>query len=389
MTAPAYLDYCYGDEVKIDSFCRLPKILVTNEFYCTIPAEIKILYGLMLDRVAMSMRNNWRENGRVFIYFTIREAARLLNVGKDKAVRLFDRMETLGLIRRRKQEAQQPTRIFVQTFVDVPVEDMEEASEDAATDFAEADSVPAETPVTPAQDAAPVTPAQTDAPDAVRDGLSGLLRECAVSVRRLGDLLLGDAAPETRTSSNQTLRQPLSGSLDFPKSVQSYTDKKYTELLDYNQSIHQEGIALYEGETEAAKKEENLELLRGLIGENVDYEGLIRAYSERRNEITGYIEMMAQICCSDRREIRINQQDIPKACVQSRFEKLERKHMVYVLNCMAQIPPKIHNVRAYALSTLYNSYVILQLSPLSYKRRTWAREHYKNWHEPNEYSMFR
>ena len=25
MTAPAYLDYCYGDEVKIDSFCRLPE----------------------------------------------------------------------------------------------------------------------------------------------------------------------------------------------------------------------------------------------------------------------------------------------------------------------------------------------------------------------------
>ncbi len=44
MTAPAYLDYCYGDEAKIDSFCRLPRILVTNEFYLTVPAEIKILY---------------------------------------------------------------------------------------------------------------------------------------------------------------------------------------------------------------------------------------------------------------------------------------------------------------------------------------------------------
>ena len=55
MTATAYLDYCYGDEVKIDSFCRLPRILVTNEFYRTVPAEIKILYGLMLDRVAMSV----------------------------------------------------------------------------------------------------------------------------------------------------------------------------------------------------------------------------------------------------------------------------------------------------------------------------------------------
>ena len=56
-------------------------------------------------------------------------------------------------------------------------------------------------------------------------------------------------------------------------------------------------------------------------------------------------------------------------------------HMVYVLKCMAQIPPKVRNIRAYALSTLYNSYVILQRGPVSEKRRRWAREHYQNWHE--------
>ena len=156
-------------------------------------------------------------------------------------------------------------------------------------------------------------------------------------------------------------------------------------MLDYNQSIHQEGTASYEGDsserTEAAKKEEDLELLRGLIQDNIDYAGLLRDYPERRDVITGCVEMMAQACCSDRREIRINQQNVPKACVQSRFEKLERKHMVYVLKCMAQIPPNVRNVRAYALSTLYNSYVILQRDPMSEKCRRWAREHYKNWHE--------
>ncbi|MBP5717748.1 MAG: replication initiator protein A, partial [Abditibacteriota bacterium] len=237
MTVPAYLDYCYGDEVKIDSFCRLPRILVTNEFYRTVPAEIKILYCLMLDRVAMSMRNGLRDKeGRAFIFFTIREAARLLNVGKDKATRLFKRMETLGLIRRRKGGLKRPDLIFVQTFVEVPVEDMEEASEETATDFAEADSVPDETPETPTQseyvEQPPVseeaaTPAQIDAPDAdtdsgfqepdaVRNGLSDLLRECAASVRRLGDLLLGSDAPGSQTSPEQTSRRPIWGSLDCP-----------------------------------------------------------------------------------------------------------------------------------------------------------------------------
>ena len=407
MTASAHLDYCYGDKVKIDSFCRLPRIFVTDEFYRTVPVEIKVLYGLMLDRVAMSMRNGLRDRyGRVGIFFTIREASRLLHVGKDKAIGLFKRMETLGLILRRKQGAKRPDLILVRTFTDVPAEDAEEATEEAATDFMEAESVPVEiqeTPAqseyvderpvqeeasTPAQDAAPVTPAQTEASDAVRRGLSDLLRECAASVRRLGDLLLGSSFPGGQTSRKQTSRLPLSGTLEVPKSDRNYTDKIYTEFLHYNQSIYPEGTALYEGgaseQTAAKEKEKHLESLRGLIQDNVDYAGLLRDYPDRREEIKGYVEIMAQACCSDRREIRINQQDIPQVCVQSRFEKLERKHMAYVLKCMAQIPPNIRNVRAYALSTLYNSYSILQRDPQSEKSRRKARKRYKNWHDANE-----
>ena len=70
MTAPVYLDYFYGDEVKIDSFYRLPRVFLTDEFYRRLSTEVKYLYTLMLDRVPLSMRNGWREaDGRVFIYF--------------------------------------------------------------------------------------------------------------------------------------------------------------------------------------------------------------------------------------------------------------------------------------------------------------------------------
>ena len=408
MTASAHLDYCYGDKVKIDSFCRLPRIFVTDEFYCAVPAEIKVLYGLMLDRTAMSMRNGLRDkDGRVGIFFTIQEASRLLHVGKDKAIGLFKRMETLGLIHRRKQGAKRPDLILVRTFVE---EDMEEMPEEAATDFMEAESVPVEiqeTPAqseyvdeqpvreeaaTPAQDAAPATPAQTDAPnanpeasDAVRRGLSDLLRECAASVRRLGDLLLSPAAPGGQTSPKQTSRLPLSGTLEVPKSDRNYTDKKYTEFLHYNQSIYPEGVSSYEeggsDGTAATEKEKHLDSMRELLRDNVDYAGLLRDYPDRRKEIAGCVEIMAQACCSERPEIRINQQDWSQVCVRSVFEKLERKHIAYVLKCMAQIPPNIRNVRAYALSTLYNSYAILQRGPQSEKSRRKARKRYKNWHE--------
>ena len=110
----------------------------------------------------------------------------------------------------------------------------------------------------------------------------------------------------------------------------------------------------------------------------------MRDYPNRRGKIANYVEIMAQACCSDRREIRINRQDFPQVCVRSVFEKLERKHIEYVLKCMAQISPKVRNIRAYALSTLYNSYAILQRGPLSWRSRKNGRKHYKNWHEADE-----
>ena len=398
------LDYFYGDKVTVDSFCRLPRIFVTDEFYRTIPAEIKVLYSLMLDRVAMSMRNNWREDGRVFIYFTLEEAMRRVHAGRHKAIGLFRRMETLGLIRRRKQERGKPDRIFVREFREV--ENWEEPpAEDAASvdilpetaDIAETPVAVTETNEAPAQVdtrsacADSEANADSETPKAVQSGLCGLLHECAAGVRRLGDLLLGGGVPEAQTSRNETSRLPFSGSQDFPKPHPNYTNTKYKELFDYNQSIHRERTAITLREEDddseqakAARKEEHLENLRGLIQDDVDYVGLMRDYPKHREEITGYVEIMAQCCCSDRREIRIDQQDFPQACVRSVFEKLERRHMEYVLKCMAHVPPNIRNIRAYALSTLYNSYAILQRGPLSWRSRKNGRKHYKNWHEADE-----
>ena len=112
--------------------------------------------------------------------------------------------------------------------------------------------------------------------------------------------------------------------IGFPTEMMFHS--KYKELLDYNQSIYPEGAALYEedddsDQAKAARKEEHLELLRELIRDNIDYDGLMRDYPNRRREIANYVEMMAQACCSDRREIRINQQDFPQVCVCSAFEK--------------------------------------------------------------------
>ena len=81
MATAICLDYFYGDKVKMKRFIRMPRALL-DEVYSDIPAEVKCLYTLMLDRVSLSMRNAWRDNdGRVYIYFTLKDTERQLKVG--------------------------------------------------------------------------------------------------------------------------------------------------------------------------------------------------------------------------------------------------------------------------------------------------------------------
>ena len=81
MPEPAMLDYFYGDEAEQYTFYRIPKVLFTDPAYRRISSDAKILYGLMLDRMGLSVRNGWLDDcQRVFIYFTLEDALEYLTV---------------------------------------------------------------------------------------------------------------------------------------------------------------------------------------------------------------------------------------------------------------------------------------------------------------------
>ena len=64
--------YYYGNEADQYTFYRLPKALFTNPRYKDLSDGAKILYGLMLDRMGISVKNGWMdEKNRVYIVFTL------------------------------------------------------------------------------------------------------------------------------------------------------------------------------------------------------------------------------------------------------------------------------------------------------------------------------
>ena len=61
--------YYYGYEAEQFSFYRIPKLLVTDERFRSISTDAKLLYGLMLDRMSLSIKNGWTDDlGRVYIF---------------------------------------------------------------------------------------------------------------------------------------------------------------------------------------------------------------------------------------------------------------------------------------------------------------------------------
>ena len=118
MPEPAMLDYFYGDEAEQYTFYRIPKVLFTDPAYRRISSDAKILYGLMLDRMGLSVRNGWLDDcQRVFIYFTLEDALEYLCCGHTKAVSLCGELDKNGLIERKKQGQGKPTKIYVKNFV--------------------------------------------------------------------------------------------------------------------------------------------------------------------------------------------------------------------------------------------------------------------------------
>ena len=89
----------------------------------TLSTDAKLLYSLLLDRMGLSLKNNWLDDeGRVYIYYTIDEIQEDLGCGHVKAGKLLAELDTksgIGLIERIKQGQGKPTKIYVKWFASV------------------------------------------------------------------------------------------------------------------------------------------------------------------------------------------------------------------------------------------------------------------------------
>lgn len=91
---------------------------MTEPLYWGLSCCAKMLHGMMLDRVSLSVKSDWVDaTNRPYIYFTVAEIEMLLDCGHNKAVRLLVELERYRLIQRKKQGQGKPSKICVQKYV--------------------------------------------------------------------------------------------------------------------------------------------------------------------------------------------------------------------------------------------------------------------------------
>ena len=111
------LDHFYGGAGELFSFYRIPKALFLESRFQNLSTDAKTLYGILLDRMSLSVKNGWLdEQGRVFIVYTIEDVKRALCCADNKATKLMRELEKIGLIERKRRGLGRPSLVYVKNF---------------------------------------------------------------------------------------------------------------------------------------------------------------------------------------------------------------------------------------------------------------------------------
>ena len=123
-------DYYYGIEAEQFSFYRVPRLLIKDKRFKELSSDAKLLYGLMLDRMALSMKNGWFDSeNRAYIHYTLENIMEDLNCAKEKCSKILAELDSkkgIGLIEKKRQGLGKPDIIYVKNFAVVEAEEIVE-----------------------------------------------------------------------------------------------------------------------------------------------------------------------------------------------------------------------------------------------------------------------
>lgn len=290
-------EYYYGNQTETFNFVRVPWVLFTYPAFAKLSNDAKMLYALLLDRMSLSRQNEWfDEDNRVYIIYTVEEAAATLNCCSEKASKLFkelDDVNGIGLITRKRRGLGKPSIIYVKNFI---IDDNTLNPDDSDSNN------------------------PSDKESCIQDKCKSELQNTENSV---------SCAEENRFLE--------SDNSEAIKNNIIKTDISNTEYQSY-QSI------------DGCDRDD----ATAIVNENISYDIITKSNPSIADMITEIRNIMVDVICENRQVI-IGGKAVPVETAKSTFMKLTDEHILYVIDNISKLEGKIQCPDKYICTALYNS----------------------------------
>ena len=290
------LSYFYGREADQYSFYRIPKLLFTEEYFKKISVEAKVLYGLMLDRMSLSMKNQWFDTeGRAYIYYSLEDIMDAMGCSNKKAISIMKELDIesgIGLIEKKRQGQGKPTMIYLKQFM---IQDAQKCN----------------------------------------NYISG--EKSAISeVKNLHVLKCKNVMSRSEEFTHPEVKKLHTNKNNINNTELSNTEPNH--IISGN-----DGMGF------------DVEAYTEIIKENIELDILLERYPYDRELLTGIFDLILETVLCKNKSIVVASSEYPAELIRSKFLKLNMFHVEYAMDCMRKNTSKIHNIKKYLLAALFNA----------------------------------
>lgn len=368
-------DYYYGVQSEQFSFYRIPRLLIKDQHFKGLSSDAKLLYGLMLDRMALSMKNHWLDNeNRAYIIYSISNVMEDINCSKPTCVKIMKELDSFGLIERKRKGLGKPDIIYVKNFAVLEdSQEQDEESSDAADTFEENKPVMSNENIT--------SEGKQDELPEVKDfnfnneayGLEMVetgeifkeKEQISPNVGVNSGISKKSELPEVKDFNFWNEKTLTSGGkeslpLEVKNLATNYNNNNYNnQSYNYINQSYQSNLS---SQADQACNDEidtigNTDAYIQQIKKNLDYDFYMTndvAYMDK-DLLKELFVIICDVVCTKSETIKISGYVYSCDYVRSKFLRLTSNHVMYVMDCIKNTTTKITNIKAYLLVALFNA----------------------------------
>lgn len=350
-------DYYYGAEADQFSFIRIPKLMILDPKFEDLSMGAMLLYGLLLDRMNLSMKHGWRdEMNRVYIRFKIEDIQEAMRVSETTATKYLKELEKLGLVEKKRMGLACGNILYVKNFISpdlrdkalITLKNLGNGSEEGAAETAYTAKVTTNAMSSIPHEASKISITKeiggNESQDSMGNGTT--VSYGYVAINNEGNGTTVSAGQNNNNINNNKY-------INIQSNPISDDDKIY--MCYRNRAKRVLGF-----ESDEMDKMSKYKIYKTAICDQVNYDSLVEMYPDSADIIRNIVDVMVEIMMSTQPKFMISGNEYDADYVKSRVFCIFDRHIEYMIECIKKNTTKVGNIKAYLRATIFNCTTTLE-----------------------------